>query len=53
MPDLEQDRLKLQKLSRSCSKKTLERYFQVDSKNEALVYYQKEEDLKPKKVLGL
>lgn len=35
------ERLKLLKLSRSCSKKTLERYFHIDPKSESLVYYEK------------
>ena len=47
------DKFKLLKLSRSCSKKTLERYFYIDSEQETLVYYGKEADKKPKKSVSL
>lgn len=47
------ERLKLIKLSRGCSKKNLERYFQVDASTSSLVYFEKAGDGKAKKTLSL
>ena len=47
------DKLKMSKLSRSCTKSMLERYFSLDQGNDSLVYYVKQGDQKPKKKLSL
>lgn len=47
------DRLKLVKLSRSCSKKPLERFFDIDHTKQTMVYYDKQTDKKPKKSMDL
>jgi hypothetical protein len=48
-----EDKLKLVKLSQSCSKKHLERYFIIDHASQAMVYYDKQTDKKPKKSVDL
>eukprot|EP00347_Sterkiella_histriomuscorum_P017570 403348829 len=54
-PQIDQafDKLKLSKLSRSCTKSMLERYFSIDQSSESIVYYTKQGDIKPKKKLSL
>lgn len=47
------ERLKLIKLSRGCSKKNLERFFQVDPSTSSLVYFEKPGDPIAKKTLTL
>ena len=47
------DKLKLCKLSRSCTKKPLERFFEIDSKSQSMVYFGKQTDKKPKKSVDL
>ena len=53
-PDLSVgDKLKLVKVSRSCSKKQLDRYFHLDPEKENIVYYKNQGDTKPMKSLSL
>ena len=49
-PEIGGEKLKFSKLSRSCQKKVLERYYNIGNQNEnTLVYYKKPTDEKPKK----
>jgi hypothetical protein len=53
MPDLQEERHKLVKISRSCGKNPIERFFNIDHKSEQFVYYTNSSALKPKKKVNL
>ena len=48
-----EDRMKLVKFTQSCTKKHIERYYNIDSASQAMVYYGKQTDKKPIKSVDL
>lgn len=53
MPDLREERHKLIKISRSCGKNPIERFFKIDPSSEQFVYFADTSAIKPMKKIKL